>query len=99
MPRYASVAGRPVSRMRLAPSRRERQLHPNVGARVAVVVGDLPDPAAAVGTLTRLTTELPVQSLPGPSERYPPLPHARRLPDRPEPTPTDLEPATAPWGR
>ena len=46
MPRYASVAGRLVSRMRLAPSRRERQLHPDVGARVAVVVGDLPEPVA-----------------------------------------------------
>src|SRR6185437_131250 len=48
MPRYASVAGRAASKMRLAPSRRQRQLHPDVRARIAVVVVDLPESVAAV---------------------------------------------------
>src|SRR6266478_10235040 len=69
MPRYASVAGRPVSRMRLAPSRRERQLHPDVGARVAVVVGDLPEPVAAIEPHRGLEPALAVQAQRLASER------------------------------
>src|SRR5690242_19445638 len=48
MPRYASVAGRTASRMRLASFRRQRQLHPDVRARIAVVVGDLAEAVATV---------------------------------------------------
>src|SRR5260370_30639689 len=80
MPRYASVAGRPVSRMRLAPSRRERQLHPDVGARVAVVVGDLPEPVAAVEPHRGLEPALPVETQPVPPQRARLLPHAGHQP-------------------
>src|SRR5258705_10189530 len=96
MPRYASVAGRPVSRMRLAPSRRERQLHPDVGARVAVVVGDLPEPVAAGEPHCGPHPALPVETHPGPAERARPLPHAAPQPGREAPAPAPPAPPPAP---
>src|ERR1700730_16914038 len=82
MPRYASVAGRLVSRMRLAPSRRERQLHPDVGARVAVVVVDLPEPVAAIEPHRGLEPALAVQAKRGSAERAGLLQHAGHQPIR-----------------
>src|SRR4030088_1570675 len=82
MPRYASVAGRLVSRMRLAPSRRERQLHPDVGAGITVVVGDLPEPVAAIEPAPALEPALAVQAQRCSAERAGLLQHAGHQPVR-----------------
>src|SRR5260370_29678082 len=99
MPRYASVAGRPVSRMRLAPSRRERQLHPDVGARVAVVVGDLPEPVAAVEPHRGLEPALAVETQRVPPQRARLLQHAGHQPGPQAAAPARPAPPPAPEPR
>src|SRR5689334_1243533 len=80
MPRYASVAGRPGSRMRLAPRRPERQLHPDVRARIAVVVADLAEAVAAVEPHRGLEPALAVESQGEAAERARLVEHAGHEP-------------------